>query len=624
MPSGEQEKFFSNVVTESERRFRGLFEAVACGLVIHNAEGAIIDANDAACEYLGLTQGQIRGLTSIDPRWRAIHEDGSLFPGESHPAMVTLKTGKAVRDVVMGVFHPGQGEYRWFLVSSVPIFDNSNNLEMVVANFLDVTKRKKADEALEKSETLYRTLFDNSDDGFILLEPIYDENGKAFDFKFLKVNRAYERQTGTDAAVIEGKSAKEAAPDLEPQWISLISSVAKTGKAMHHENYNRHTRRWYDAYYFPYAESQVGILFRDITEHKKLEEATEESRKKYRDLIENNYDFIWEMDSSGRYTYCSPQMEKLWGLKPSEMIGKTPFDVMPPGEKEKALASFMLLGSSPEPFKGLQSIAYDGQGRLIFLEINGVPFFDDHGRLRGFRGISRDITERKNLERQLQDQERLAAIGATAGMVGHDIRNPLQSMIGEIYLLKSELTQMPENEIKNNVSESFEIIEKNILYINKIVSDLQDYARTLKPEFSLLDLSYVFAEVLKNTKIPDNIVLSTDFSGQLTLRSDPTFLQRMLTNLMTNAVQAMPEGGKLEVEVCRKGQKICITVSDTGVGIPEEVKSKIFSPMFTTKSKGQGLGLSVVKRLAEALGGSIRFESEEGKGTKFIIELPTG
>jgi signal transduction histidine kinase len=106
------------------------------------------------------------------------------------------------------------------------------------------------------------------------------------------------------------------------------------------------------------------------------------------------------------------------------------------------------------------------------------------------------------------------------------------------------------------------------------------------------------------------------------IKADPTFIRRALTNLVNNAIQAMPDGGKLEVAGYTHDGFVSLTVADTGIGISEEVKSKLFTPMYTTKAKGQGLGLAVVKRLVEAQGGNIYFESEIGKGTKFIIKLP--
>ena len=224
--------------------------------------------------------------------------------------------------------------------------------------------------------------------------------------------------------------------------------------------------------------------------------------------------------------------------------------------------------------------------------------------------------------KQLKDSERLAAIGATAGMVGHDIRNPLQAMISDVYLLESELTSMSESEKKDELKESLDGIEKNIDYINKIVADLQDYARQLNPEYTEIDLPDVISGIFEAISFPDNIKLSIDLKDCPILKSDPMFIKRALTNLVNNAIQAMPDGGELKITGFQKEGKVHITVSDTGIGIPEEVKPKLFTPMITTKSKGQGLGLAVVKRLIEALDGTVTFESQEGKGTKFTINIP--
>jgi signal transduction histidine kinase len=232
----------------------------------------------------------------------------------------------------------------------------------------------------------------------------------------------------------------------------------------------------------------------------------------------------------------------------------------------------------------------------------------------------------KNLEklveertRQLQDKERLATIGQIAGMVGHDIRNPLQAIVNELYFAKQAMTRVPEN--KQGTLESISIIQEQVDYISKIVNDLQDYARTLKPEIKEVDLPELIASSFSIIKVPENIVLTVNIEDHLRIRTDPTFIRRTLTNLANNAIQAMPEGGKLTVTVSQKENQTTITVEDTGKGIPEEIKPKLFTPLFTTKSKGQGFGLAVSKRLIEALGGTMSFESEAGKGTVFIINF---
>ncbi len=230
--------------------------------------------------------------------------------------------------------------------------------------------------------------------------------------------------------------------------------------------------------------------------------------------------------------------------------------------------------------------------------------------------IYQNVSERK-------DTERLVAIGQTAGMIGHDIRNPLQAIVSELYIAKDALTSSPySEEAKRPAIESIELIEEQTDYISKIVSDLQDYARPLKPEYKETDLGKIVTSVFQVVRIPNKIELKVDVHGFPTIKTDQTFIRRAITNLINNAIQAMPEGGKLELTARKMNNTAVLTVSDTGKGIPEEVKPRLFTPLVTTKAKGQGLGLVVVKRLIEALGGTITFESQPDKGTIFKIELP--
>ena len=230
----------------------------------------------------------------------------------------------------------------------------------------------------------------------------------------------------------------------------------------------------------------------------------------------------------------------------------------------------------------------------------------------------------KSGTRQLKDSERLAAIGATAGMVGHDIRNPLQAITGDIFLAKADLSEGPESEGKKHALESIEEIEKNVDYINKIVQDLQDYARPLNPKAEESDLKSILEKLMAKNRTPENVKVKIEVSEEARkIATDSYYLNRILYNLVTNSIQAMPNGGRLTIQAYREVNDTVITVKDTGVGIPEDIQDKMFTAMFTTKSKGQGFGLPVVKRMTESLGGSVSFESEAGKGTVFIVRLPS-
>jgi two-component system, chemotaxis family, CheB/CheR fusion protein len=276
-----------------------------------------------------------------------------------------------------------------------------------------------------------------------------------------------------------------------------------------------------------------------------------------------------------------------------------------------------------------------------FYELRVRPYLTSEKKIDGTVLSFVDVTERRILERekakqttdlesQVKDQaaiivqsERLATIGETAGMVGHDLRNPLQTITGEVFLAKGEVKSLPEGEQKKNLQESIGVIEEQIGYMDKIVSDLQMYVKRVEVDKQEIKVKPLIMGIMDKTKIPKNIQTSVQLEESLTVEADPLLLKRVLVNLVTNAVQAMPKGGHLIINArVNDNNQMQIDVGDTGVGIPEEVKPKLFVPLFTTKSRGQGFGLAVCKRVIEAHGGTIDFTSQEGKGTTFTIKLP--
>jgi signal transduction histidine kinase/CheY-like chemotaxis protein len=365
-------------------------------------------------------------------------------------------------------------------------------------------ERKKLEETVEKgtlslkkSEEKYHKLFDSIDEGFCIVEMVFDADSKPLDYCFLEVNAAFERQTGLLDA--QGKMMRTLVPNHEELWFEIYGRVALTGQPIRFSSEAKALNRYYDVFAFPVGEEEikkVGILFNDIS-------------------------------------------------------------------------------------------------------------------------------ERRILEKQLQDQERLAAIGATAGMVGHDIRNPLQSMIGELFLSRKELENLPESDAKKYLKESIQSIEDNAFYINKIVTDLQDFAKPLAASIEETNFKRIVDDVLATLKAPENVKVTYSLEPYFEkIMTDPSAMKRIITNLCSNAIQAMPKGGKLTLNAVLKDEEVFITVQDTGVGIADETKNKLFKPLFTTKSKGQGFGLAVVKKLTEALNGKVLVESEVGKGTRFILEFP--
>jgi len=230
------------------------------------------------------------------------------------------------------------------------------------------------------------------------------------------------------------------------------------------------------------------------------------------------------------------------------------------------------------------------------------------------------IEERKKLEGKIKEAERLASIYEASGMMGHDLRNPLQTIIGTINLAEETLKTLPDTE-KRKLQKYVKSIKEQIWYMNKIVTNLQDYARPLKPKPEDVNVSQMIHQSLSEVKIPKGIEVSTMIPEDLLVSVDPLLMRRVFTNLLLNAVQVLTGGGRLSVKAYKTKSATYISVKDTGIGITEENLSKVFEPLFTTKAQGLGLGLSVCKRLVELHGGEIRVKSKVGEWSIFTVKL---
>lgn len=235
--------------------------------------------------------------------------------------------------------------------------------------------------------------------------------------------------------------------------------------------------------------------------------------------------------------------------------------------------------------------------------------------------LENKVRERTQELRETQEQlllsERLATIGQLAASVGHELRNPLGVLHNSLYLLNRNLVHADEKARKYLAT-----MKKELLRSDKIISDLLDFSRKREPSFGPTDLNEVIEEVLSKVEIPEEVEVVRDLDKPQTVMADSAQLHSIFLNLISNGIQAMPDGGSLKVKTSRNNRFVEVKISDTGVGISRENLEKIFEPLFTTKSKGIGLGLSVAKRFVENHGGTIEIESNPNVGSTFIIKLP--
>ena len=499
----------------------------------------------------------------------------------------------------------------------------------------------------------FHVLFDNLPQGIALKKIVYNEKGKPFDFIHLENNPAYNEINPFKGkhcwhrTVLSNTKIK----DLHVDWVDVYGGVDTTGIPRQFDVYCAPQSRWYHVYVYSPKKGYCISAFVDITAQKKLsQQKTEEqtkakqallsTEKRFRRLYETTQDGIMARDIHGKMIDCNNAYARMLGYTKKELRSLTIQQLLPEewyDRREKVVKRVLRTGRSV-----LFEREYKRNDGSVFpASVRTWRLTDGKGKVIGIWSIVRDITEQKkhqkNLEqhaevlekiiedrtKQLKDSERLAAIGQTAGMVGHDLRNPLQTVTGELYLAKSEVASLADGEVKNNLQESIQVIEEQAGYMDKIVSDLQAFVQPVRVDKKPIDLKELLDSVLATITIPTNVTVKTTIQENFPqIKADPQLLKRVLINLVTNVVQAMPDGGQLTITsaVNSAGQP-SVTVKDTGVGIPDHIKRQIFTPLFTTKPRGQGFGLAVCKRVIEAHGGTISFESTAGKGAEFTIHL---
>ncbi|MBN1318951.1 MAG: hypothetical protein JXA42_25945, partial [Anaerolineales bacterium] len=240
--------------------------------------------------------------------------------------------------------------------------------------------------------------------------------------------------------------------------------------------------------------------------------------------------------------------------------------------------------------------------------------YSEHLRME----VEQRTRELREAQEKLVRQEHLAALGQMAGSIGHELRNPLGVIANAVYLLK-----MSQPDASDEIMEYLDIIEKEMRTSDKIVTDLLDFTRIKSIDRKPTVVSDLLAITLERYHVPPPVEAIIQIPTYLPeIYADIQQIAQVIGNLITNACQAMPDGGKLTITASAQKDMIGIAVHDTGVGIPSENISKLFEPLFTTKTKGIGLGLAVSEKLVEANGGRIEVQSEPGQGSTFTIYLP--
>ena len=627
----------------SEEKYRSLFETMPQGAVYQNAEGEIIFANKSAERILGLTIDQMIGRTSIDPCWKAIHEDGSDFPGDTHPISISLKTGKEIKNVVMGIYNPKNKGYCWINVSAIPQFKPGESKPyQVYATFDEITEQKLTEEAHRKSELRLEKAEMASKSGNWELH---------LDSQILFASKGAIKIYGADSNTFDLQKIKDISlPEYRKTLDQALNNLIQKNEPYHVEFKirrldNGEIRDIESQADFDHEKRILFGIIQDITERKQNEAAMLEAiaqANRFRKALDNVSAFIYIKDDQSRYVYANRPTLELFKCTADELTGSDDTRFFPPETViQLREVDRRILDYGEDTAKEIESFSAEGN-RQVYWEVK-TPMYDEtnNNQVWGICGISTDITERKQAEEALKENEaRLREAVATKdkffSIIAHDLKNPFNSILGFSELLVERIAEQNYE----NIEEYSTIIQNSSQRVMNLLMNLLEWSRSqtgrmeFNPEFvDMVVLLNQVRELLDDSAHQKAISIELKIPRNAPVIADKAMISTVLRNLISNAVKFTAQGGAIMITLVQKQKELMVSVADNGVGIKKELIENLFkieesqSMPGTNNEQGTGLGLILCKEFVEKHGGKIWVESDpncqwEGKGSTFYFTIP--
>lgn len=353
------------------------------------------------------------------------------------------------------------------------------------------------------------------------------------------------------------------------------------------------------------------------------------SYRDYLDLANFAPDLVWQVDTKGICTYVSPSILDITGFAAEDVIGQPYTELLDPASARKFQTVLReKLDSKPNRDITSYELSYRRKNGSMFLgEVRSALYFDDNRNIVGMQGITRDVTDKRQMENELNKTEKLQSIGVMAGGIAHDLNNFLTGIVGNIGLARLAREAKKRDELLATA-------ENEAMRVRGLTQQLLTFAKGGNPQTELRELSSLLRETVNFTLSGSNV--RADFQKRenpCVALIDEGQIRQVINNLVINAIQAMPEGGTIEVSITRTtvapdalpipaGQYHKIDIADEGTGIPEENLQQIFDPFFSTKAKGNGLGLATAFSIVKRHGGHLTVASSVGVGSVFSLYLP--
>ena len=617
-----ERKRMEREIREATKRFEKIAEMGDDGIIVFDEDSRIEFANQMASEFMGLPKDHILGREFFS----LIGKPDEEFLEE----MVMRGEGMGEKVCTEMSLHTPQGQVKASEVCIAPTRSEDGRIK-TYAYIRDITERKKFEKELKESEEKFRNLFERVRHGLFIStkeghfldcnQAMWGLLGYQDKEEFLKIDILKDLYVNPEDREIFMKQVENLGfiKDFEVEFKKkngeritvLLTATAKRdekGTIIGYEGLNI-----------------------DITDRKKMEKELKEANDFLMNLIESSVDGIIVTNTKGDILIFNKGAEDLLGYKSEEVVEKMNIrSIYQPGVAKEVMDKLR----SPD-FGGIGKLTSfpifhrRKDGELVEGDLSASIIYDEKGNEIASVGIFKDLRERLRIERELQkmreallQSEKLAAMGRLTSQIAHELNNPIYGIMNTLELLKTEIS--PESKRRR-------ILDLSLSEIKRLSEMLRNMLSFSKPEeekrrpIKIDELIEGILLMMEKQMKESNIQVETSFDpGIAEIMASTNQMRQVMLNIFKNAKEAMPKGGTLFVRTSKGDNKILIHIQDTGIGISEEIRDKIFEAFFTTKQKvkGVGLGLSVCYGIIKDHGGDIKVESKEGKGTTFIISLP--